>query len=68
MVPNTWLSGFLILVQLLGKYMIIGHLDPEGKPETLARFSPLNPQMNWHSVPHSPILVARASTRCVGSS
>ena len=47
MVPNTWLSGFLLLVQLLGKYMVIGHLDPGGEPKTLAIFSPLNPYMSY---------------------
>ena len=30
-VPNNWLLGFwvkVIIVQVLGKYMIIGYLDP----------------------------------------
>ena len=30
-VPNTWVLGILvivILVQVLGKYMIIGYMDP----------------------------------------
>ena len=32
--PNTWVLGIwvtVIIVQVWGKYMIIGYLDPEGK-------------------------------------
>ena len=34
-VPNNWAVGIwviVIIVQLLSKYMIIGYLDPWGKP------------------------------------
>ena len=29
-VPNNWVLGFWVIVRFWGKYMIIGHLDPEG--------------------------------------
>ena len=32
-VPNNWVLGFwvvMVIVQVLGQYMIIGYLDPQG--------------------------------------